>query len=263
MKKILFTILFLLCPAALFAALYHEVYTNNVTLSWDKVDNAVYYDIYIDKTPFVRLLNGELSYTIKNLNQNQEYTITFGARDENNNTLSASKVTFTTGNYSGTYRFINKGDDNNGKFKDIEFVAKLIEDEGAQYMAISYNLDGEILPFFPFDPIEGPWPWIKFKDKIDVARVYKDICRKINILDVTPTAFQPVKVQKTTDRVILNITSKAFGIKVGTITEFLFKSDESGTYLIFRNSGSDIAKKALFKNEASEDPFAFVLEKVE
>ena len=74
----------------------------------------------------------------------------------------------------------------------------------------------------------------------------------------------PISInKKTTDRVILNITSKAFGIKVGTITEFLFKSDESGTYLIFRNTGSDIAKKALFKNEASEDPFAFVLEKVE
>ena len=119
-----------------------------------------------------------------------------------------------------------------------------------------------MLQFFPFEPFNGPWNWIKFKSNLDIAKVYKDICRKINVLDITPSEFRPDNVSFTTDTVILDITSKAFGIKVSTKTELLFKSDETGTYLIFKTDGSDLAKKALYKNKSSSDPYAFRLEKV-
>ena len=264
MKKLLILIFIALMPIGLFAALSHEVYTNNVKLSWDKVDGAVYYDIYVDTTPLVRLLNGELTYTVKSLDQNKSYTITMGARDANNNTLYAAKVSFTTGSYDGIYRFVNiSNDDNDGKLSQLEFKAILTEDDRGQYMSISYPIDGKYLPFFPFTPFDGPWKWIKFKADKDISKVYKDICRKINTLDITPTEFRPDNVEISTDRVILKITSKAFGIKVATTTEFLFKSDETGTYLIFQTDGSDLAKKALYKNKNSSNPYAFRLEKIQ
>lgn len=263
MKKILFLIFFAFISFSLFAGLSYELYTNNVKLNWDKVDNAVYYDIYVGTKPLVRLTKGELTYTVKNLDQNSDYTITMGARDENNNTLYAAKVSFTTLDYSGIYRFENSSeDDNDGKLDSLEFKASLIEDERGQYMSISYPIDGKYLQFFPFEPFNGPWNWIKFKSNLDIAKVYKDICRKINVLDITPSEFKPDNVSLTTDSVILDITSKAFGIKVSTKTELLFKSDETGTYLIFKTDGSDLAKKALYNNKSSSDPYAFRLEKV-
>ena len=76
MKKILFLIFFAFISFSLFAGLSYELYTNNVKLNWDKVDNAVYYDIYVGTKPLVRLTKGELTYTVKNLDQNSDYTIT-------------------------------------------------------------------------------------------------------------------------------------------------------------------------------------------
>ena len=250
--------------AAASASITADVMVNNVNLSWDRVDGADYYDLYLDNAPLIRLSKGETEYTISHLDQLASCTVILGARDKAGNTLYADKVEFTTGTYSGTYRFVNEtDDDNHGKLKVLEFRAELSEGPDGQYMAISYPVDGTYIDFFPFEPYDGPWNWIKFKSGLPLAKVYKDICSRINKLDIMPTAFQIQGFKVTTDTSELNIVSKAFGIKVPTVTEFLFRSDESGTYAIFRNSGSDLIEKALFRGDDPDDPFAFRLEKVE
>ena len=219
------------------AAMNADVNVNSVHLSWDRLDGDVYYDLYLDGAPLVRLSKGETEYTVSHLDQLKDYTVILGVRDKAGNTLHAEKVSFTTGTYSGTYRFVNTtGDDNHGKLKTLEFRAQLMEGPDGQYMAISYPVDGTYIPFFPFEPYDGPWDWIKFKSDLPLAKVYKDICIRINKLDIMPSSFQIQGFTVTTDSSVLNIVSKAFGLKVPTNTEYLLRLDKRGNNADLRKS---------------------------
>ena len=265
MKKHIFAfLLMLMCLTGVHASMTADVRVNSSDLTWDRVEGASYYDLYLDGAPLARLRSDATGYTLSHLDQMREYTVIMGARDRDGNTLHADKVTFQTGSFSGTYRFVNDSDDDNhGKLRMLEFRAELAEGPDGQYMAISYPVEGVYIPFFPFEPYDGPWDWVKFRSDLPLARVYKDICSRINRLDIMPTSFRIDGFDVTTDTVIMRITSKAYGIKVSTVTEFNFRSDESGTYAVFRNSGSDLIEKALFRGDDPDDPYAFRLEKVD
>ena len=60
-----------------FASLSVRSLANSLALEWDGVEDALWYDIYIDDGFIARLGSSQLSFTVENLEGNREYKVSW------------------------------------------------------------------------------------------------------------------------------------------------------------------------------------------
>ena len=240
---------------------------NSVTLSWNEVSGTTWYDIYKGEEFVTRLSSDARSYTLEHLPQETSFSFVLGARDGDNNTLDAEMVNVTTSSFSGTYVWTNPtARDNNGKVKDITFIASLKEDEEhGQYMEISFPSDGQNLTVFPLQDLHSEWDWIDFDADMPAAYAYRANCEKFNTLSITPSSFRTSKIYLANDSASVDISSRIFGITFTTTTTYDFYLDEEGNACLrYNTDGSAIARSALFKNpENKSDPYTYILKRTQ
>lgn len=243
-----------------------ETQVNSVTLSWDEVNGADYYDIYNGDVFVVRLGSDVFSYTLSHLDQDETYRFVMGARDSANATLDADAVTVRTGDYSATYLWTNPTDDDNkGRLKEIRYKAELAEDKTyGQYMRISIIEDGQEHVIFPLaDFNSASWDWIDYDADSPAAIAYRLNCEKFNTMGIKPGKFKVDSVTLDNDSICVTIRTSALGISVETVSTYEFGCDEEGRFISFTTTGSGLAKSALFKNPADrENPYTYILREV-
>ena len=108
MTKRFFTVCFLLlltvCLGAAAFTLETEALPSSVILTWNEVEDAVYYDIYNEDNFIVRLDSSKRSYTVKHLLSETRYDFSIAARTEDNATLAAAFADETTTIWDGLHR---------------------------------------------------------------------------------------------------------------------------------------------------------------
>lgn len=125
LRKLLFILLLLLISTTLFAALNATLSTHptSLSLTWDSVDGATFYDIYNGNDFIVRLDGSERSYTIKDLDSEKSYSIALAVRDSANNTLESLWLDGITTSWDGVYLWLNKTNhDRDGRIKEIRVL---------------------------------------------------------------------------------------------------------------------------------------------
>ena len=268
MRKIIILISLLFYTTALYAASFTikaDVDVNDVSLSWSQVDGAIYYDIYRGSDFIVRLDKSASSYTIEDERQNADFVYIIGARDKDNKTLAASKVSVKTESFEGVYQWVNPTKKTNGgKLTEITLRLELAEDPVyGQYMKI-YSLTeiGErcFFPIFPLDSTD--WPWVEYDSDSDEAITYRVTCEKFNSSPFTPSSFRQSRLEIHPDYVRVDMQSRALGFEVTTTSTFSFYSENGELFLDYSTSGSGLAKTAIFKNPVGDDPWVYTLSKI-
>ena len=269
MKRALILLISITCIITTLSAkdlhLKADVLVNQVRLSWDKVDDATWYDIYDGEAFITRLPSEQTSYTVEHLSQDAVHRIVLGARDGANATLDAEAVSVTTASYEGTYVWTNPTDDDNkGRMKELVYHARLVEDrEYGQYMEISIDVDGRRLVIFPLQGFDEGWPWVDTDSGSDVATAYLANCAKMNSLNITPSRFRTGSVRISTDSAFSEVVSHAMGLDISTTTSFTFGADEEGAWLDLSVDGPGVVRMALFDNPLSPDaPHTFRLRRI-
>lgn len=255
LSRSLFLLVFLFLPSLLFS-LDVKPGPSFIDLSWDAVEDAVYYDIYIDKVFMARITDGSTSYCIRNLDYNTKYSIQFAARNEKNENLSASFADTETTNWDGTYCWLNTtDDDNDGKMKEIVFTVRTLEDPlYGQYLEINSIQDGTDIRIFPLfnlsDPVSG---WIEYDDDSLQALCYRMNAERFNTSSIKPSRWRVSRVVMLKDEITATIETKAFGLTFSTDTTYTFEIDEDGRKVLsFSTDGAKVVTGFIFKNPNSD-----------
>lgn len=242
-----------------------EVSYDKVSLSWEKVENAYYYNIYINGELKVTIRDGSVAYDFDKLPQNTRMNFQVKALDADRRVIFAEETQVTTGAYEGRYVWVNPNKKEK-KNKELVFETELagLWEDGTPYMNIYSVIDGERYKLFPMLPqSEEGWPWIKYNDKGPVAEVYRKYCAIFNTSSIKPSAFQVTDIHiEQNNTYKASVDSKAFGMTVGTDITFEFDFDEIGPYLKFSLDGSSLVRSFLFKNPEGDDPYSFIFRKV-
>ncbi len=243
-------LLLLICPA-LFAKNLNFTGTatpNGAKLSWTLIDDAKYYDIYVDNA-FVERVENKTEYEITGFDQKQKLNIIIGARTVDNNTLDSEQIHIETVSWEGVYKWVNPtNEDNDGKMKELVFRVEIAYDSVyGQYNEIWTDIDGEWRKIFPFGELTENYGWMDFKGERDMEVTYRLNCLRFNTTSFTPSKWRIDKIYLLKTNCGVDIVTKAMGFQFKTSTSYAFKINEEGKRIIeFSNTGNGLAEMALF-----------------
>lgn len=270
-KKItLAFVVLLISGASLFASLNAKVesHPTSLSLSWDKENGTVYYDIYNGQNFVARLDKDARSYTIAGLDSDKSYQIALAARDNSNNTLSSIWLDGKTTSWDGVYLWTNKTDDNNkGKVKELRMrIAHVNDDLYGQYNEVYLYYNGselKIFPLFPFDS-EDAKVWHKYKEDSIGGKSYRSNASLFNTSSMSPSKWRISKIVIDRDSTYAYIQTSALSFIFDTVSSYSLYEKDGKKFMEFKTeSEQNIVNNALFKNPNPGEGDAFILERIE
>lgn len=273
MTKRLITVCYLLfvVVAVLSAASLNtkvESFPTSISLSWDPVEGAVYYDIYNGQTSVARLPSDARSYTVTKLFSNESYDLCVAARDAENRDLASEWVSATTTEWDGIYEWVNlTKNDNKGKMKTFRLRLETVRDEVyGQYLSMFIvNDDGSELRIFPlFDfGSEESGNWVDYDDKGRTGTAYRENAERFNTSIFKPSKWRVDRIVIDYDSTSAYIQTSAFGIIVDTETTYnLYIEDGKRKMSFTTTSESSLAESVLFHNPNPGEGEAFILTEI-
>lgn len=270
LRKLLFILLLLLISTTLFAALNATLSTHptSLSLTWDSVDGATFYDIYNGNDFIVRLDGSERSYTIKDLDSEKSYSIALAARDSANNTLESLWLDGITTSWDGVYLWLNKTNhDRDGRIKEIRMRIKHVVDfTYGQYNEVYLCINGEelkIFPLFPFGSEEASH-WHKYKEDTVGGKSYRANAGLFNTSKMTPAKWKISRIVIDRDSTYAYIQTSALSFIFDTVSSYKLFEVDGKMYMEFNTeSEQSIVNNALFKNPNPGEGDSFILERVE
>ena len=272
MTKRFFTVCFLLlltvCLGAAAFTLETEALPSSVILTWNEVEDAVYYDIYNEDNFIVRLDSSKRLYTVKHLLSETRYDFSIAARTEDNATLAAAFADETTTTWDGVYLWENEtDDDNDGKMRSLCFrvdtaIASGVGQYHNIYMVMDDGTEIKIFPLYGFsDPAAGSW--VDYDDTGEAGTSYRLNAERFNTYPFNPQKWRLDKVVIDYDSSSAYIQTSALGFVFETTTECEFYIEDGAMKMSFSTEGSGIADAALFKNPNPGEGDAFILTRID
>lgn len=258
-----FVILCVFFPVLSLHALAADPVPNGFSLSWDKVDGAVYYDIYVDSVFVERLGFDTFSHVVDDLLADHAYQVAVAARDGGNRDLEAWFAEVRTGSWDGEYLWVNPTDeDNHGLVKELRMRVETDYDPVyGQYYRLSIVRDGVPYQFFPLYPLGGLAPqWTSYKDDSIQAEVYRKCSELINTSRMLkPSSWRVGRIELQKNGFVFTVVSRAFGIKVETVNTFSFRLENGVRKLDYRVGGDDLFMSIAFVNPEPGSDGVFTL----
>ena len=166
--------------------------------------------------------------------------------------------------WNGRYLWVNPTKkDNGGKMKSVEMMVKETKDEWKREI---YLLDeDEEYRLFPLimPSDESFSEWHKYKEDSDVAKTFRYNTDKLNTSPFSPGKWLLKEIRSEGDKSIMEVTVRAFNMKVVITITFAFARDENGKEQLTFWLDTDLAMAngMFFKNPESDSDGRFVLKK--
>lgn len=243
-----------------------EAHPCAITLAWDAVEGASFYDIYLDDAFVVRLSDGETAWRIDGLEGWRDYKVSWAARDVDNKDLDVHIENVTTEGWDGEYVWVNTSDDDNdGRMKELRMRVRTVDDPVyGQYPEISIVTGGVPYRFFPiFDLGQEVAGWIDWDSDTDYGECYRQCAALINTMDINPSDWKLERIEISPSRVYMAVTSRAmivFQAHTDSTFEF-YENGEGRRCLRYMMGGDDVFRMVAFMNPVDGSP-AYVLEEV-
>lgn len=238
----------------------------SIALKWDRIGEALYYDIYKDNEFVARVDSSQHSYEIDNLYCSTSYNISIAARDGENNTISAAWLDVVTDTWDGIYTWTNlTKNDNKGKLKKLTVRVEMkIDPKYGQYPEIWFqNNDGSesrIFPLFDFDDPESN-KWHKYKEESVAGRAYRENASRFNITSFNPGKWKLARLVIDSNETTSYILTSILSFELTTWSKFVFFEEaDSVKRLSLETVGEEaIVNSFIFKNPNPGEDGRFIL----
>lgn len=237
-------------------------FPNQVRISWEPVQGADYYDVYVDGEAFgrIRAFATTVGSNEKPLQSHRTYTLTVAARKEGNVELGAAAVKATTTGWEGEYQWLNMTKkDNKGKAKQLDFVVG--------YENGSYTIDAwfdRLYRIYPVLPESRMNEERSYNGESEEELAYRTNASVFNTTNMTPTSWSVRKVETSASGVMVEVVTKVGGLSFKTRTEYRFLLSEDGKKeLHFKTKGDGIASWGIFSSPNPGENGVFILREIE
>ena len=260
---ILLTFFFSLPSAYPLQGRVERCFPNQVEVSWDRVENAVFYDLYLNREAVKRLkssvTNTFLGSNEQPLASNTSYSVIISARDEENRTLESVEFPVLTTSWEGTYRWINLTEnDNKGKCRELVL---LVVDEGPVFEV--YGLFPEVskipLLLFPLVSPDQEQNQFSYEGAGIIERTYRTNAEVFNTTSIKPKTWQVLEIEKKNAFLGIKMLTKigALSFKTESWYEFII-TEEGEKRVLFHNTGTGMASWGIFKSPNPGEHGVFV-----
>jgi hypothetical protein len=253
-RSILLSLLCLLSLTSLIGLDLVKAYPDALSIRWDSVDGADYYDVYLDRKPLVRLSNTE--YVVKNLQSYQSYELLVAARKSGNVDVFAQRAVYTTIGWDGSYQWINTTTkDNKGRCRVLDFLVVREDDSYLIYSKLSdeYHLVSPLVDQSLIGveiPYEGDAPH-------QVA--YRLNAQVFNTTSFTPKLWKVIDYSVDDKQIVTQIQTRLGSMSFHTTSRYTFAlGNEGQRQLIFETKGTGMASWGLFQSPIHGDDGAFI-----
>lgn len=245
---------------------YFDASPTSISLEWESVDGATYYDIYKDNTFVARVGSETLAYEIEKLYCSTLYNISIAARDSENNTISASWLDIVTDTWNGIYTWTNLTEnDNKGKLKKLRVRVEMkIDSEYGQYPEIWFqNDDGtesRIFPLFDFaDPEANKWH--RYKEDSIAGIAYRENASRFNTTSFNPGKWKLSRLVIDSNETTSYILTSILSFELTTWSKFVFFEEADNVKrLSLETVGEEaIVNSFIFKNPNPGEDNRFIL----
>lgn len=267
MKRLLvvmFTLFLLLSSLSAMQVRLLASFPNQVELSWDAVEGADWYDVYLDNKPMKRVkaptLRQRLGSNEESLESNREYQAIVAARTARNVTLAAAQIPVRTTSWEGHYFWNNlTSDDNGGKCKSLHLEVRDTE-QGFELFG-HFPGEKEALRLFPLLPIADEYPWFAYDGDGDVELAYRTNASVFNTTNIEPKSWKIVELERENAALRTKISTKVGIFTFKTESLLVFEVSETGEKrVLFHNTGDGLASSGIFKspNPGENGVFVFI-----
>ncbi|NCC89601.1 MAG: hypothetical protein EOM01_04520 [Spirochaetia bacterium] len=244
-------LLLLVHAASLFAApLSLEVtglYPNQIHLTWEAVEGADYYDLYLDGKPMARTTDAfaVLGSNEESLLSHTGYQIIVAARKRGDIDLAAGMKRVVTPGWEGRYRWENvTGDDNKGKCRHLDFT--VVWKDGSYEVYAQYERMYRIFPLVPDHLIGEEVSW----DGDEVYQLaYRANAEVFNTTSYKPKSWSVTKLERGADILSVEVRTRVGSLRFTTRSRYTFALSPKGEALLFfETKGDGLASWGLFQS---------------
>ena len=242
-----------------------DSFPNQVELSWDAVEGAYWYDLYLDGQPIKRVkapsLSARLGSNEESLESNREYQAIVAARTAKNVTLAATQITVKTTSWEGQYYWDNlTSNDNGGKCKNLHFE---VRDASGLLEMYGYFADApdKAVKIFPLVPISDEYPQFEYRGEGDVEFAYRSNASVFNTTNIEPKSWKILELERKNSSLRTKISTKVGMFTFKTESRLVFEVSPTGQKkVLFHNTGEGLASSGIFTspNPGENGVFVFV-----
>jgi len=250
MRRFLFLLVFLSVAPLYAVPLLIEVtglYPNQIELSWDAVEGADYYDVYLDGKPRERV---QATYAVLGSNEESlashtEYHVIVAARKTGNIDIAAGQRQVVTPGWEGRYRWENvTDDDNKGKCKYLDFT--VVRKDGSYEVYAQYDQPYRVFPLVPDQLVGREVSW---DGEAEYQRVYRANAEIFNTTSYKPKSWSITKLMREESRLFTEVKTRVGALRFTTHSTYSFTLSPKGeALLLFETKGDGLASWGLFSS---------------
>ena len=231
-----------------------KAFPGGLHISWEAVDGADYYDVYLDREPIIRVQKTNLHLT--DLEDYRSYQVIVAARKTGNIDVAAFRSEFTTSGWEGAYRWINTTNkDNDGKCRQLDFF--VIHQDGSYTIYGMYQEDYHRL--CPLVDTQLIGIEIPYEGSSAHQRAYRANSEVFNTTSFTPKSWKVTEYMVEDKQIRTKVQTKVGALSFTTTSVYSFGVNEDGKrQLIFDTKGTGLASWGLFNSPNSGDGKAFI-----
>ncbi len=232
------------------------LHPNQIHLSWQEVEGAEYYDLYLNKEPMVHTQGNKavLGSNERPLTSHTPYEILIAARKKGVGEIAVERLWVETPGWEGRYRWVNlTKEDNKGKCRQLDYLVSF--EEGSYVIHGLFEKPCQLYPLVPPDRIGDQIPYDGDHSYQIAYRLNAEI---FNTTNFNPKSWSVKRVEYTDNHILVEVETKVGMMRFSTISQYRFLLAGNGKQqLHFETEGSGIASWGLFKNPNPGDAGVF------
>lgn len=238
-------------------------FPNQVEVSWDRVEGAVFYDLYINREAMKRL-DSQVNSSFLGSNEmplasHTAYSVIISARDGENKTLESVEFPIRTTSWEGSYVWYNQTeDDNEGKCRKLELLV-VDQDSECKVYGMFPEVSKEPLLLFPLLPFAHEYPTLSYEGESEVELAYRTNAEVFNTTSVKPKSWRILALEKKNAFLGTKMVTKvgALSFKTESWYDFII-TDDGARRVLFHNTGTGLASYGIFKSPNPGEHGVFV-----